>query len=298
MTSPTKSITPKADGSVSEFDKNWKERKETKYNHWTRGLPKNQIQLAFRNHWVLFKTILEDRPRETCLEVGGGRGSLSSYFADSGFKCTLLDTSQSILDSAKKVFENNGHSATFIEGNAMSMPFEDNSFDVVTSIGLFEHFEDIETPLKEQWRVLKPGGTCLIYIVPERPDNIQRHFKWINNILKCLVNNFSNPDKKPPPKTDIFRSDYGSERYLPALKTLNVTDIEYYGMYPLPMISHSPEFPFSLLPGPVEWILTRVFEFSLFCRKIIFGKNLNRRNPWTCSEKTGQAFLVAFRKGQ
>lgn len=287
---------PSASGSVDEFDKNWKERKETHYNHWVRGCVQNQIQLAFRNHWKLFEEVLKDRPKSNCLEVGAGRGSLSSYFADNGIDCTLLDTSKSILGTAERIFKNNGHKAEFVEGNALDLPFEDNSFDVVTSIGLFEHFEDIKTPLTEQFRVLRPGGTCFAYIVPERPDNIQRYFRWINSILKIIANVFTKKSKKSAPKTDIFRSDFGSERYIPVVKELGTFDVEACGMYPLPMISHSPEFPFSLLPKPVEWSLTRIFELSLFIRKFLFGKSLYRGNPWTCSERMGQAFLVTFRK--
>ncbi len=287
---------PGSTGSVKEFDQNWQDRKETKYNHWVKGLPQNQIQLAFRSHWTLFQDILKDRSRETCLEVGGGRGSLSSYFADEGVKCTLLDSSTSILETAKDIFATNGHEATFIEGNALDMPFEDNSFDVVASIGLLEHFEDIKTPILEQIRILKPGGTFFGYIVPERPTNLQRHYNWINSILKFFASAFVSAENTPPPKTDIYRSDFGSERYLPILKDQPVTDIEVAGMYPIPMISHSPEFPFSLLPKPLEWLLTRIFQGVLWVRKIIFAKTLYKGNPWTCKEEIGQAFLVTFRK--
>lgn len=287
---------PSHSGSVTEFDKNWQERKETKYNHWVKGTPQNQIQLAFRNHWLLFREILKGRPMKTCLEVGCGRGSLSSYFADSGVECTLLDTSASILESAEVIFKANGHKAKFVEANALEMPFDDNSFDVVVSIGLLEHFEDIKAPVYEQIRVLRPGGTFFAYIVPERSENLQRHYRWINKILKFFSDFFLNEKKGEPPKTDIFRSDFGSERYLPILEGQPVTDIEVTGMYPLPMISHSPEFPFSLLPKPLEWCLTRMFEVILWCRKILYGDRLYKGSPWTCKEEIGQAFLVTFRK--
>ncbi len=181
---------PTSTGSVGEFDQNWQERKETKYNHWVKGALQNQIQLAFRSHWTLFKEILKDRPMDTCLEVGCGRGSLSSYFADNGVKCTLLDTSTSILNTAEEVFKANGHDAEYVEANALDMPFDDNSFDVVASIGLLEHFEDIAPPILEQIRVLKPGGTFLGYIVPERPDNVQKNYNWINKILKFFTSMF------------------------------------------------------------------------------------------------------------
>ncbi len=289
---------PESSGSVGEFDQNWQDRKETKYNHWVKGSPQNQIQLAFRSHWVLFKKILEDRPMQNCLEVGCGRGSLSNYFVDHGVECTLLDTSKNILETAEQVFKTHGHTATFVEANALEMPFDDNSFDVVTSIGLLEHFEDVKSPIMEQIRVLKPGGTFLGYIVPERPDNVQKHYKWINSILKFCSKNFVSQKNAPPPKTDIFRSDFGSERYVPLLQGLPVTDIEVTGMYPLPMVSHSPEFPFSLLPKPLEWCLTRIFSFILWARSKIYKNTLYKENPWTCKESFGQAFLLTFRKAE
>jgi ubiquinone/menaquinone biosynthesis C-methylase UbiE len=278
-------------GSVTEFDKNWQDRKETHYNHWVRGTPKNQIQLAFRNHWLLFSEVLRERNGgNNFLEVGCGRGSLSSYFADHGYACTLLDTSPTILKIAEGIFAKNNHKAKFVEGNALSMNFPDNSFDVVASIGLLEHFEDIDTAMKEQYRVLKPGGTLFAYIVPERPDNVQKRYLWINKILKKIARFFSS-EKVGTAKSEVFRSDYGSERYLPVIRDLQHTDLIVSGMYPLPMISHSPEFPFSLLPKPVEFVITRVFSAVLAIRKILYKKN-----PWMCEERFGQAFLVSFRK--
>ena len=277
-------------GSVNEFDQNWKTRKEARYNHWTRGWPRNQIQLAFRSHWILFDEILKDRLRASCLEVGAGRGSISSYFSDHGTCCTLLDTSSEILKIAEQIFKTNGHKAKYMEGNALSLPFPDNSFDVVVSIGLLEHFEDINRVIEEQVRVLNPHGTFLGYIVPERADNVQRYWHWLNKILKFFANIWGF-NKGILAKSEVYRSDYGSERYLPLIKKLDVEDIIVTGVYPLPMISHSPEFPFSLLPAPVEFILVRIFELVLLSRKILYKKN-----PWMCREGFGQAFLISFRK--
>jgi hypothetical protein len=99
-------------------------------------------------------------------------------------------------------------------------------------------------------------------------------------------------EKHSAPKSDLFRSDFGSPRYLEALKGLPAHGVEFTGVYPLPMISHSPEFPFSLLPAPLELILVNIYSFVLWVRKKIY-----RRNPWMCNEKFGQAFLLHFRKG-
>jgi SAM-dependent methyltransferase len=278
-------------GDFSNFDLSWRTRKETLYTHWARGRPANQIQLAFRSHWQVFKQLIGDlaQSKGDVLEVGCGRGSLSCYFADDGWKCTLLDYSQTVLETARKIFARYGMDANFVEGDANQLPFPDNSFDVTFSIGLLEHFENVRPVISEQLRVLRPGGWFLGYIVPECPDNIQRYFNWINSILNFFASlgGLSAKGVKPP----IYRSDFGSHYYVKELEGLQYTDLTIFGMYPLPMISHSPDFPFSLLPKPIEWLLTRIFESALVVRRMLTG-----RHGWICEEKIGQAFLLAFRK--
>ncbi|WP_375571413.1 class I SAM-dependent methyltransferase [Ahrensia marina] len=277
-------------GSTTAFDTNWRSREESYYNHWVRGRPANQIQLAFRSHWEVFQGLMGEAAERKgqALEVGCGRGSLSSYFADAGWECTLLDYSATALTIASEIFQRNGLLGTFTTGDANALPFPDNSFDATTSIGLLEHFEDVRQPIAEQLRVLKPGGWFIAYIVPERPDNVQRYFNWANRGLKLLA---SSHTESQPPKDDVYRSDLGSERYLKAIKGLPFENVNTFGMYPMPMISHSPEFPFTLLPPPAEWILTRIFQAALASRRLLTGQH-----GWICSERLGQAFLLAFQK--
>lgn len=278
-------------GDKKAFIDNWAVRREKFYNHWTKDRPANQIQLAFRNHWLVFQELMRGENYQSCLEVGCGRGSISSYFAYNGFDCTLIDYSASVLETARNIFAVNGHKAKFIQGDALDMPFEDNSFDVVVSIGLLEHFQDIQKPLLEQYRVLKPGGMFLGYIVPQQHFNVQYYFNWINKILAFLTGIFEKEKKVSVPKTGIYRSDYNSKYYLSIIQPLRVKDLRTLGFYPLPMISYSPEFPFSLLPYTFEKVLTRIFEVILIMRRALY-----RQNSWICSEKFGQAFLITFKK--
>lgn len=280
----------KRTGSVEAFDSSWRERSESLYNHWTAGPVRNQIQLAFRSHWEVFSELIGNRQPGKVLEVGCGRGSLSSYFADNGWEATLLDSSNEAIETARKIFPKNGHSARFVVGDALDLPFEDGSFDVVASIGLLEHFEELSSPISEQWRMLKPGGWLLCYIVPERPDNLQRYFNWINGILKATIGRLG-PDKKSLPKPILYRSDAGSEVYLRHLKPYTPEKIAVTGMYSMPMISHSPEFPFTLLPDPLERVLVAVFKLALRMRRVLTGKH-----GWLCKERNGQAFLIAAQR--
>ena len=137
------------------------------------------------------------------------------------------------------------------------MPIENNTFDLVFSIGLLEHFSNIDTIISEQIRVLKPGGLFIGYVVPELKINIQKDFNWINDLLRIIYENEKHETDK---KSEIYRSEALSEKYIKVLKKLNLKEIQTFGTYPLPMISYSPDFPFTLLPEKVEKKLTEIFS--------------------------------------
>ena len=275
-------------GDSASFDTNWKNREESLHTHWTRGKVENQIQLAFRNHWTLFSEIMKNTPEyskgKRVLEIGCGRGSLSCYFSDSGYDCTLLDLSESVLDVAKDIFDKNKLKAKFIVGDANNLEIPNNSFDVIYSIGLLEHFDDVRTTISEQIRVLDTGGIWFGYIVPKYVDNVQKDYEWINDILKGYQQQHEDVDQH---KESVYRSDLGSESYVPILEELGLKNIQVSGVYPLPMISHSIDFPFSLMPADSEKSLVNYFEQRLKENGVKTGKH-----PWLCKEGFGNAFLI------
>ncbi len=274
-------------GDNDEWNKNWQSRKEAHYTHWTKDEPVNQIQLAFRNHWNLFNTFMESpsfNGGKRVLEVGCGRGSLSSYFSEAGYDCTLLDLSPDVIEIAKEIFARNDLPGEFTVGDAYDLALDDKSFDVVFSIGVFEHFEDIITPIKEQIRILDKGGLFIGYIVPEYRDNIQKQYGWVNEVLKGYVN----ADKsglQQVDKHEVYRSDRGSEKYIPVLQECGLSNVSASGVYPLPMVSHSIDFPFSLMPSESE----KAFVEYL---KTILNSNTGFPHPWMCNEGDGNAFVV------
>lgn len=277
-------------GDVQSFDANWRAREETAYLHWTRGEPENQIQLAFRQHWLTFNQLLANQVgSKRCLEVGCGRGSLSAYFSDAGWKCTLLDLSPTAIERAVAAFHENGLIGKFDVGDCLSLPYNDGSFDLVFSIGTLEHFSDVNNPIQEQVRVLDSGGMFINYIVPENPRCLQKNFEWINDLLRVIY--AENSVNATTGKSDVYRSDANSSIYLTAMQNAGLVNCGSDGAYPLPMISYSPDFPFTLLPPAVEKSLVSTFQHWLSERK-----SSPRDNPWLCPEGEGQAFLVWGRK--
>lgn len=278
-------------GSVEAFTANWKFREESKRYHFKRGEPENQIQFAFQNHWRVFRRILGQVKTGRVLEVGAGRGSMSAFFADQGFATSLLDTSHEVLKIAESNFAHDNLEADFVCGDALRLPYSSGTFDVILSIGLFEHFEDIEQPLREQIRVLKPGGVFLGYIVPERFLSVQLLGLPINIVLSLVygLSDFIRRGmrrKKIPAKQQLFRNAYRASAYLQILNGMDIAEAGSFGMFPVPLVSHSPRFPFSLMHPALEKRLVKLWKFLL---SVNAG---GRLDPWVCAENWGLAFLV------
>ncbi len=283
------SSVPQGDGSIAAFDRNWLARPESAYTHFTRGEPANQIQLAFRQNWLNFSRLMQaawgDRPRAglKALEVGAGRGTMSLYFADAGFDCTMLDTSAAALEIGRKIFADQGLGGRFMLGDVMQIDAPEGAFDVIFSIGLLEHFADPGPALREQIRVLAPQGMLLVYIVPERPDNVQADYNWINDLLRV----HARTDAGALQKEEVYRSGYASPVFLEVLREAGLAGCGASGVYPLPMISPSIDFPFTLNPPAGEAVLVREFT-----RRLAERERASGRPGWLCDEAYGQAFVV------
>ncbi len=76
------------------------------------------------------------------IEVGCGSAKLSCFLASLGYDTTCLDYSENALNVAKKNYQITNNKGKFIVGDVRNLPFENNTYDVVLSTGLLEHFKD------------------------------------------------------------------------------------------------------------------------------------------------------------
>lgn len=92
------------------------------------------------------------------LDVGCGRGgnaaALARYFGAA--EVVGLDLSALAIESARRAVED--PRVTFVVGDALSLPFEAERFDVVTNIESAQHYPDKSRFFGETRRVLVPGG--------------------------------------------------------------------------------------------------------------------------------------------
>jgi len=97
------------------------------------------------------------------LEVGCGRGGGAAYIARylKPKHMIGLDRTPAAIEFACRHFAAE-ENLRYLDGDAHSLPFEDECFDAVVNIESAQHYDDIGLFLSEVHRVLKPGGHLLI----------------------------------------------------------------------------------------------------------------------------------------
>ena len=118
---------------------------------------------GFRNNetfyaWAL--AFLDPQPGQSLLDVACGLGDLLSFAAGRGVRGCGVDLSTvAARATAAKV-----PTAGVAVANGERLPFDDETFDLVTILGSLEHFLDPGQGVLEIRRVLKPGGRALILV--------------------------------------------------------------------------------------------------------------------------------------
>lgn len=109
-----------------------------------------------RNPWI--SSVLKEKfpgTRLKVLDIGCGGGLLTNHLAHD-HEVTGLDLSLESLEIAKK-FDPSSR-VKYLHADALYLPFENESFDVVIAMDLLEHVEDPKKVIAEASRVLKKGG--------------------------------------------------------------------------------------------------------------------------------------------
>lgn len=112
------------------------------------------------------------------LEVGAGSGSDCIALAKLGAQCFALDFSPEALKTCQQLAKKAKVKVKRIAADCRQIPFEDNFFDLVFSVGLIEHFKKPLPLFEEQLRVLKKGGFLLVD-VPQKynPYTMVKHLR-------------------------------------------------------------------------------------------------------------------------
>jgi len=102
---------------------------------------------------------------KSVLEIGYGMGSDSSQLARRGAILHGIDLTAGNLPITQKHLGMYGCSSELIIGDAEDLPYPNDTFDIVYTMGVIHHTPKMEKAVEEIYRVLKPGGKvwCAVY---------------------------------------------------------------------------------------------------------------------------------------
>ena len=117
---------------------------------------------------------LTPREGQKLLDVAGGTGDVAFRFLNRahGATATVLDMTESMLIEGQKRAdaERMSDRLTWVVGDAMALPFADNSFDVYTISFGIRNVTRVQDALNEAYRVLKPGGRLMVLEFSQIPN--------------------------------------------------------------------------------------------------------------------------------
>jgi ubiquinone/menaquinone biosynthesis C-methylase UbiE len=152
--------------------------------------------LGSRGQWLINTPLmrlgdeLRLRPEQRWLDVGCGRGALSSFVdARTHFDRPPvgLDFSAEALRIARRDNKNSSRPVAFTQGSATALPFRDGTFDVVTCGYMLKHLtdEELRAFLVELRRALSPGGVALLW--DYAPSDSAALNRWNTRLLGAAV---------------------------------------------------------------------------------------------------------------
>jgi SAM-dependent methyltransferase len=138
---------------VTSFD----EQKAADAEAWS-SAPWEQADWILASIHLLLADRLEPKPGERWLDLATGSGALARLAARAGAEVTGLDFAPGSIESARRLAAEKGLDVRFEVGDVEHLPFDDASFDVLSSSMGVIYAPDHGVVAGEIARVCRPGG--------------------------------------------------------------------------------------------------------------------------------------------
>jgi len=144
---------------------------------------------------------------ESILDMGCGPGDFLIRLHNRGHRGPLvgIDNSAGMIAKAKSSALN----IHFLQADAQQIPFENESFDVVTARHMLYHVPEIRLALSEAHRVLKPGGKFLA--ITNIQDNFAEYRQALREAADLLAGKISDAVRIVVPASDKFNDQNGPQ---------------------------------------------------------------------------------------
>jgi SAM-dependent methyltransferase len=98
------------------------------------------------------------------LDIGCGPGLITLALAERGYDVDAIDVAPAMIEMTRQLVSESGVGCRVraSEGDVRRLGFADGSFDLVLAVGVTEWLADLEQPMSEMARMLRPGGFAII----------------------------------------------------------------------------------------------------------------------------------------
>ena len=176
---------------------------------------------------------LAPRCGQTLIDVAGGTGDVSFKFlnrAGSGH-ATVLDLTEHMLIEGRKRAEASEmeQSLDWLVGDAMALPFSDNSFDVYTISFGIRNVTRPEGALSEAFRVLRPGGRLMVLEFSQIPvPLVQKAYDLYSfNIIPAMGKMIANDRDSYQYLVESIRKFPNQETFLNMIRGAGFENVSY-----------------------------------------------------------------------
>jgi ubiquinone/menaquinone biosynthesis C-methylase UbiE len=161
-----------------------------------------------------------DRGYERSLEIGAGTGYFSLNLLQAGAVrgATCTDISPGMMRTLSLNASRLGLTVGTARADAESLPFADESFDLVLGHAVLHHLPDLQRAFDEFHRVLRPGGRIAFAGEPSRTGDLlasvpKRGARALSPVWRALVRAAPKPpDRDGRPSDGGTDGDHGLER--------------------------------------------------------------------------------------
>ncbi len=223
----------------------WKEY-TARLNRRAKISAEQQEQVFVEFHSDILAEVFGRAPGTLVANFGCGQGTHSVPMERRGFRVVNLEFSSEALALTRQYYDRSGIKPLLVRCDILHPPFADESFDVIMSFGVIEHFCDIRTPFEEMARVLKRGGVFHAEIVTRRLSLrsldifLSAAMYTAYNLLFLRWSKIRGISRGAHLGEDFFENTYPLSDYVRALSASGIQDLRSFGVRPFLMIAIPP----------------------------------------------------------